>query len=449
LDQELDHLFQGMVNVTDPTAQMGQRRGVLAGGNVTIRNRIQTLNPISMTPPSVAGGCSGIDLYAGSFSFINQDQFVALLRSIASNAGGYAFQLGINALCPDCGSLMSDLQKKVQTLNQHFANSCQLAQGLVNDGLSAMGAQQQNRLSQISLASGVGDVFQSWTQAGASGLNVAVNANPAAVQSTLTGNLIWRALNQSQASTTYAFGGTDLLETIMSVTGTLIIQLPSGTASTQPMPVVRLPPLIGVRELLNGNTVQPGGSTTAQRYQCDNLDPNGCLHPRQIPLDVEGYMSRLTTLLVGPEGNTGLLAKFATGQGDLTTQEIGFMALAPSALGALLRNLSREDPSLARLFANQAGPILAVDLVSELLEGMAVTAREAGKLNDHAYQPMVNQAIQEALDDLRVERERLDQRYGRMEALIRHYEGLMQQGKPRDYGVGNPLSGGARRGSVP
>ncbi|MEY2696275.1 MAG: hypothetical protein RL333_413, partial [Pseudomonadota bacterium] len=159
LDQDLDRMFDSMSNVSHPTAQMGQRRGVLSGGSVVIRNRVMRTQPVTLTPPGFSGGCGGIDLYGGSFSYINQAEFMGLLRSIAANAGGYAFQLGINAMCPDCGSLMSDLQKKVQSLNEHLSNSCQLAQGIVNDGMSAMDAQQRNRLSQISLEEGLGDAF--------------------------------------------------------------------------------------------------------------------------------------------------------------------------------------------------------------------------------------------------------------------------------------------------
>ncbi len=56
-----------------------------------------------LVPPSFSAGCGGIDLFGGSFSFINMNQFVDLMRAVASNAAGYAFQLAINAMCPDCG----------------------------------------------------------------------------------------------------------------------------------------------------------------------------------------------------------------------------------------------------------------------------------------------------------------------------------------------------------
>ena len=87
------------------------------------------------------------------------------MRAVASNAAGYAFQLAINAMCPDCGNVMSDLQKKVQQLNQMFSNSCQLAQGLVNDAASVLPDKVQSdmKMSTISFSKGVTDVFGALT----------------------------------------------------------------------------------------------------------------------------------------------------------------------------------------------------------------------------------------------------------------------------------------------
>jgi conjugative transfer pilus assembly protein TraH len=100
LNAEMDSLFGTLVNVTDPSAQMGQRRGVLSGGSLVARNRIVNVNPISLVPPSFEAGCGGIDLFGGSFSFVNAAQFTNLLRGIASNAAGYAFQLALTTMMP-------------------------------------------------------------------------------------------------------------------------------------------------------------------------------------------------------------------------------------------------------------------------------------------------------------------------------------------------------------
>ena len=104
-----------------------------------------------------------VDFFAGSFSFINADQFVALMKATAANAAGYAFQLAMSAMCETCMAAIETLQKKVQELNQYFGNSCQLAQGIVNDTAAAMGFQRGSSASLINTAGGVADVFGSWT----------------------------------------------------------------------------------------------------------------------------------------------------------------------------------------------------------------------------------------------------------------------------------------------
>jgi hypothetical protein len=85
---------------------------VISAGSVVSRNRVMSANRVSFVPPSYSAGYGGIDLFGGPFSFINMNPFVGLMRAVDSNAAGYAFQLAINAICPDCGNVMSDLQKE-------------------------------------------------------------------------------------------------------------------------------------------------------------------------------------------------------------------------------------------------------------------------------------------------------------------------------------------------
>lgn len=95
IGEEMNRMFGDMTNVSEPGVYETQRRGVIAGGSVRNRSKIMTENPVSLTLPSVRAGCGGIDLFGGSLSFINGDQFIELLRSIASNAKGYAFQIAL------------------------------------------------------------------------------------------------------------------------------------------------------------------------------------------------------------------------------------------------------------------------------------------------------------------------------------------------------------------
>ena len=201
LQQEMDGMFGTMTNVTAPTAHMGQRRGVITGGSLVARTGITNTNLVSFVPPSFSAGCGGIDLFAGSFSFINFNQFVQLLRNVAGNASGYAFQLAVGAMCPWCASVMTDLQKKVQELNQLFSNSCRLAQGTVNDTVKAFDLQSKTNLSNASFTQGISDVFSSWTNTSTLGdpvQQVKQNAPNEMIQK-IQGNLVWRALINQNA----------------------------------------------------------------------------------------------------------------------------------------------------------------------------------------------------------------------------------------------------------
>jgi conjugative transfer pilus assembly protein TraH len=62
-------------------------------------------------------GCGGIDLFAGSFSFINEAQFVALLKNIGQNALGYFFQLALKSMAPEIAVTLEWLQDQAQKIN--------------------------------------------------------------------------------------------------------------------------------------------------------------------------------------------------------------------------------------------------------------------------------------------------------------------------------------------
>ncbi len=114
LQGEMNQFFDSLANTTNPTITSTARRGVIAGGNVQIRNRIVDTNLVTFTPPSFQAGCGGVDLFGGSFSYVSGDQIVPLLKAVASNAVGYAFQIGLSAICETCMGAIETMQKKVQ-----------------------------------------------------------------------------------------------------------------------------------------------------------------------------------------------------------------------------------------------------------------------------------------------------------------------------------------------
>ena len=183
LSGQMDVMFDTLINVTEPTAHLGQRRGVLDGGSVVTRARIMNESLIQVVPPSLSAGCGGIDLFAGSFSFINADQFQDLLRAIAANAAGYAFEVALQNMCKTCADTMNYLQKVVQALNQGLGNSCQLAKGLVNAGADALNLAHKDKTSLETMTRGIQDAFESRSTVHGTGPAEALEASDPSVAS--------------------------------------------------------------------------------------------------------------------------------------------------------------------------------------------------------------------------------------------------------------------------
>jgi conjugative transfer pilus assembly protein TraH len=436
LQDELDGMFDTLTNVNEPTAHLGQRRGAITGGSLVLRNGITNTNLVSFVPPSFSAGCGGIDLYGGSFSFINFDQFVQLLRNIASNAAGYAFQLALGAMCKDCQSVMNYLQRQIQELNQMFSNSCRLAQGIVNDTARAFEVQKHVNLSEISFTKGITDVFSAFTNASTVGdpvTQVKDNA-PEDMTKVIQGNLVWRALKKHDAGAWFRFGGDELLEAVMSVTGSIIVSEPEAAADGQGenTPIATLPEILLIRHLINGS-----GENEYQKvrvYRCDGHDGDECLHPVPREVALTGLRQRVAEILLGsPNAGEGLIQKFATGDGELTDSEMAFMETVPDAVGGMIRNLAREDAGMAKLFADEAGPVIALELAQIILTDMMTAVRAAAALEDHAYAKRLNETLAQAKESAAAEYAALSGRYGNPQTLMAFYQHLMNAAKARNY----------------
>ncbi|MBU1664152.1 MAG: conjugal transfer protein TraH, partial [Gammaproteobacteria bacterium] len=130
LQDALDGMF--MATATTPAAYSSQTRGGFVGGGVGVRMPVRNINLVAFDPPRFSAGCGGIDLYGGSFSFINADQLTALFRQIAANAAGALFKIAIDSINPQLGKIMEDFQSKLQQLNSMFKNTCAIANQIVN-----------------------------------------------------------------------------------------------------------------------------------------------------------------------------------------------------------------------------------------------------------------------------------------------------------------------------
>lgn len=161
LSDAMDLKANIMSNTTNPQSYQSASRHVFAGGGIVAKNKIFSSDVISFTPPSFTAGCGGINMYLGSFSFINKDQIVTLFRSIAQNAIGYLFKIALKALSEMISSTIEEFQNIVQKLNEYLGNSCQIAQGLVDGGIEAlMNKEDQKKGNQARLK---GETDDAWS----------------------------------------------------------------------------------------------------------------------------------------------------------------------------------------------------------------------------------------------------------------------------------------------
>jgi len=440
--QQARHIFSSMVNVTAPTAHLGQRRGVFDGGSLVARNRIVNEALWHLVPPSFEAGCGGIDLFAGSFSFISADQFQQLMRSIAANATGYAFEVALSAMCPTCMEVMEALQKKIQALNQGYLNSCQLAKGLVNDVADAFHAKHDDQTSLVGMVKGFGDVFE--TRSTTTGKNPVEQAadnmtEPERIAANLQGNLVWKALVRANTASWFTGGDDHLLEAIMSVTGSVIVGPPQLAPDGQGESFDVRPlagGILSVTDLMWGNNQWEAGDErnnpfhTVRKYDCQG-DYDACLAP-VIGNDAGpiGLVQLTRNLLLGDPRDAqavGLVDKLRLGDVGLTPAERAFLEHVNVGIGASMRTLARHGHGLARNFAEQAAPIIAFEMVQTIMNDLLRTASEAMTLNSNAYTKQVIDQIAAAKEQVGHDYQLISARYGNAQTLLAHYTDLAEQ----------------------
>lgn len=225
-------------NVTGPSAYQGQTMNLYTGGSLYMRTPVKNYQLATISPPGFKAGCGGIDLFAGSFSFINKEQLTALLRNIANNAIGYAFMMAVKSISPDLADLMQYLQDQISKINNLNINSCQAAEGMVAAIGSTLTDKTQEKEGKVAGASLnlFSDVFESWDawkdRAKAKQTrDAAISADARNKETFDPGNVVWRALLRVNGV------DNDTRQLMMSMTGTIIIVPPgeneSGTSTDQ------------------------------------------------------------------------------------------------------------------------------------------------------------------------------------------------------------------------
>lgn len=272
----------GAAQVNGPTAFQGQSAGYYSLGNVWTRFPQKTTNIANLQLPRARAGCGGIDIFAGSFSFINASEIVAMLKAVANNAVGFAFSLAIDTVCPECSKIMQEFSQKAQLMNNLNINSCELAQGLVG------GIWPKGDLADKAICEAIGNsegIFTDYAAAkhgcGTRGQRSSTTAAGAGkyddVNPGVPRNYTWTILKKSAF---FAPGGTldqELAEYAMTLLGTIIYVPPGDDEPGKFVPIIGESSSTLVTSLLDGTSSGGGGGGNVLIFHCDETDK--CLDP--------------------------------------------------------------------------------------------------------------------------------------------------------------------------
>ena len=394
-------------NVTGPNTYRGQTMNFYSGGSLYVRTPGRNYQLATISPPSFRAGCGGIDLFAGSFSFINKEQFVALLRNIGNNAIGAAFNMALCSMSPDLCDLLKYLQDQAAKMNNLNINSCQAAEGIVTAAGSMLTDKTQEKEGKTAGANlnMFGDVFESWDEwsknnATAKNIRNAAKSSSQGYRELFDpGNVVWRSLSRVAGVTD------DTRELLMSLTGTIIVT-PPGENGDQKATWAYLPG----GKLTFREFVGDGGSATVDlpglRCGADTVD---CLTPTysDSAFTVTPFARQVKTRIAAMRDK--IINRDATGQSNLDTALIDNSSLPVWKMLAVSSSIPGGD----RITEDYA-QLIAVDVAYTYFTSLSKTLREAlrnesGKGGPDAVAAAekilgrLNEIEQEARDMLRAE----------------------------------------------
>ena len=419
LNDELYNNFNSLSNITKPNYFENERRGIIAGGELNIRSPIKTVNIASLNLPSASASCSGIDLYGGSLSFINKDEYIDLLRAVAANAQGYAFQIALSSMCEKCMQHMETLQKKIQALNQYFGNSCQLAQGIVNNTINAVNQKNLSDAKLVASFNGAADIFTLNSMKDSSEIYKTANQFTKNIESTynnknnrssksseisltqFTGNLVWNILSRNNE-----FQNNPVLKNeILSIFGTIIIEEDGENLSILPGG------LISISDLIFGGKVN--------YYECIDTD---CINVKSSTKSIIGIKSKIDEFLFGDNNTTiGIVTKFAKNQGEISNDELKIINNLPATFLVMLRDLSLKNQGSAQTFAREISTYLSIILVKNLIDQYIKLIYSEISNNNNAYTPMLLENINEIKRQLSYDFSDLFLKYGSEKSIRESY----------------------------
>lgn len=383
----LDNFLGGMYsNTTDAGYFQTQQRGVISGGSIVARVPIKPINIAQFDPPRVSAGCGGVNLFGASFSFINAQELTQLLRTVAQNALGLLFQLGLNAISQPLSSLLTSWSKKLQDMNAALKNSCEAARKLFQIDYSGAGLSSAWESMKGVISSSTGENkdffggFKERFQKGWQELRgtdkAQTTADKAAQKIDSSGNVTWRALNASGSykSIVAPSGGSEeeAKYLLMNIIGTEIFpttkdqgNCEGGQGNCEPKPQTYYP-TITFNDLISPDNnkdsmfvCQDGDNTIAEDGCAKELKPTSLrsmFKGTAYIVNKAFYGIESSSLTLDPNtiseqiaGQKGLVGKSGLAGAQLTQDELRMLNAMPHTLVRYMNALRNEPAQMAQI----------------------------------------------------------------------------------------------------
>ncbi|EYU16519.1 conjugal transfer protein TraH [Photorhabdus bodei] len=434
ISNQLDNMFGSMSNVTNPGDYKSVTRDGYTGGGFVLRNKLRTLTPVSIDLPSASGGCGGIDLFGGSFSFINAEQFVQMLRNIAANAAGLAFQLALNAMDAVLDNAISKMQAILQQMNDLTVNSCQLAKGLLVDTAAAFGSSAKASVSSQLSSDGLVDQFKGmWGNfAGAKAPEKQKEESGKRKACDDYGNIMWCLLQNGNFSDQFYGTENEQKELVMSMTGTIIVSGKLGTDKdgSAKKSVVRIAPLATTSvldSLINGDNSFEIWSCAGQTQTCEN--------PKKQTRQIKGLAANITRFFI----DDGYLNSAKTGASVSLNRlrQADYYNVAGATSKAT--QLARHDLGASYSYVREVSPVLAYSSAYSYLSDMLTAAATGARLmeqNDKStsvYNKEIMELISKVRENLYISYMTMVSRYGGEGRIPEAFSNYMKTLPPVQY----------------
>lgn len=373
----LKEVFGMMTTGTGSQVFESQKRNGVAFGTFSARFSMYKPKVINFQAPELNAGCGGIDFFGGSISLLKKEELVQMGRSIAAGAAVYAFNLAIESICPSCSQAMAWLQDKLDKFNDLVSTSCQdVVTGLSEAKVGADAANQLRETvnvggwheslpsfadTKVDVASSWGDLFGERSPDG----------DPNNVDSKgQMGNLMWNSLGEAKVEQWDFATGWDkhqVQELLMSLTGTLIVQIDS-SENLVTVPIVNTIKSMDLVYAEAGSKLKLIKCDPTETKKGGRLPCTKTLQGSATEVSWEGIHPKIMKLLMGDGTETGIAKRILAKQ-DLTRKQQSFVENANVPLMNMLFYLGR-DPVAQKNVANMIAHQMANQSIDALLQNL-------------------------------------------------------------------------------